>query len=601
MAMTGGTSYKVFTSNAAGFSIDLYVYVVKEERNVAGNYTPLKLGMYVQTPGAAYDIDWGDNYGSYLGLGEYGGHAEQKTTFNKSVSAGGKIWLKENVSVTAYHNADGTAENVPIIWKWGVYSTWGGYYTPSGTQLITLESIPRVSGVSVNSGYIGSALNIIINSQSASFKHTLKYSFGSKSGVIEEKTDKTAYSWVPPMELCNEIPSANEGECTITCETYSGDTLIGSSTVKNILIVPNSVGLSLNDGWVTVVPDNSETKAEGINRLIAMYSKAKFVIDESKISTENSYGATVKSYKIKLGGKWLESAPYTSSLLTTAGEYSAICYVYDTRDRYVTVTLKFTVEAYSAPSITNVSCFRCDENGALQKKTGQNIYVVAELIYSSLGGDNTASLSVRYKPNKGSYSNSIELTSGTPEIIGNNGLSTKVTYVVEITAIDSLGNPALFTAYVKSASVFFRGMAGGKGAAFNKYPEHEGYVDMGFGIWMNDTKIKGVRIPEEADEAANKEYVDNLSKECSPNTFDIPLPRETDMNTLVTPCSFFCATWDDYNTMVNAPPNATAGKVEVTTASAGYYIYQKWHDVSNGIHERVGSNYGASWSAWKTT
>ena len=100
------------------------------------------------------------------------------------------------------------------------------------------------------------------------------------------------------MSLCSNIPNAEYANCTITCETYSGSTLIGSKTYTVRLTVPASVLLTCSSGWATVSPYNTGTKAEGINNYVKGYSRAAVTFDSSKISTENSYGATIASYKI---------------------------------------------------------------------------------------------------------------------------------------------------------------------------------------------------------------------------------------------------------------------------------------------------------------
>lgn len=150
MAMSGGTAYKVRSKKAnygnASWYIDLYVYVKVGSYDVANNTTPLTLGMYVQTPGTAYDLAWDDS-GSYLGVGAFGGGAESLASFTKGAFSGGTMWLKENVNVTVKHNDDGTAKGVPIKWKWGVNSPWGQYERPSGTLSIDLPTIPRVSSI----------------------------------------------------------------------------------------------------------------------------------------------------------------------------------------------------------------------------------------------------------------------------------------------------------------------------------------------------------------------------------------------------------------------------------------------------------------------
>ena len=489
--MTGGTAYKVLSKKAnygsASWTIDLYVYVVQGAQSVANNTTQLTLGMYVYTPGSAYGINWTDFGGSYLGIGAFGGGAEALTSFKKNASGGGTMWLVENVSVTVKHNSDGSAQNVPIKWKWGVNSPWGQYVTPSGTLHVNLTTIPRVSKVTTSGGTIGSPLTINISRESSGFTHTLKYAYGSASGTITTKTASTSVSWTPPLSLCSQIPNDPSGWGTITCETYSGTTLVGTSSTQITLTVPSSVGLTLSPGWASVAAYNAGTPAAGTSGYVQSYSKAQVTFNSGKISTENSYGAGIKSYRVVYDGKDIAS-PYITPTLQRSGTFSVICYVTDTRDRTQSETLTFTVQEYTSPTVSDITCVRCT-SGGVESDEGTYIYVKATAVYSPLSGANTITLRARYKSSAGSYGSYTALTSGAGKVIGNGLVLATSTYVVEITAVDTLGGAAVYTAYIPTAEVFFHGRRGGNGAGLGMYSQHENGLDVAWDIYMNGNGI----------------------------------------------------------------------------------------------------------------
>lgn len=93
-----------------------------------------------------------------------------------------------------------------------------------------LTTIPRASSVSAINGDIGSATIITISRASAAFTHTVTYKFGSLTGTIAAKTGETTLSWQVPERFYGEIPNARSGTVTLTCQTYSGNTLIGTKT-----------------------------------------------------------------------------------------------------------------------------------------------------------------------------------------------------------------------------------------------------------------------------------------------------------------------------------------------------------------------------------
>ena len=489
--MTGGTAYKVLSKKAnygsASWTIDLYVYVVQGAQSVANNTTQLTLGMYAYTPGSAYSINWTDFGGSYLGIGAFGGGAETLTPFTKNAKGGGTMWLVENISVTVKHNSDGSAQNVPIKWKWGVNSPWGQYVTPSGTLHVNLTTIPRVSKVTTSGGTIGSPLTINISRESSGFTHTLKYAYGSASGTITTKTASTSVSWTPPLSLCSQIPNDPSGWGTITCETYSGTTLVGTSSAQITLTVPSSVGLTLSPGWASVAAYNAGTPAAGTSGYVQSYSKAQVTFNSGKISTANSYGAGIKSYRVVYDGKDIAS-PYITPTLQRGGTFSVTCYVTDTRDRTQSETLTFTVQEYTSPTVSDITCVRCT-SGGVESDEGTYIYVKATAVYSPLSGANTITLRARYKSSAGSYGSYTALTSGAGKVIGNGAVLPTSTYVVEITAVDTLGGAAVYTAYIPTAEVFFHGRRGGKGAGLGMYSQHENGLDMAWDIYMNGMKI----------------------------------------------------------------------------------------------------------------
>ena len=103
--------------------------------------------------------------------------------------------------------------------------------TLSSTTLsgeVTLDTIPRASAISAPDGYIGSPVTVAVDRKSDAFTHTISYRFGSLAGVIGENLTAQQVSFFLPDSFYGEIPGEKSGVCTLICETYSGDTLIGT-------------------------------------------------------------------------------------------------------------------------------------------------------------------------------------------------------------------------------------------------------------------------------------------------------------------------------------------------------------------------------------
>lgn len=235
MAMTGGTAKLVKTGYAeygnTSLPIRLYVYY-RTSQNVAANESTVTVGMYVTTPNSNYGIgEWTDHYGSHVG--------RDTLTFNGTIpNFKGTYWIVENKSFTVTHNGDGTGETY-IYWKWGVNSSWGQFQNPWGSFKISLPTIARKSTVSCpDSGTMKS--NVVINigrKSTTAFTHTLKYTFGGTTATIASGVNANTYTWAVP-DLAAKCNNAKSGTCTITCETYSGSALVGTTTDTMVLNVP---------------------------------------------------------------------------------------------------------------------------------------------------------------------------------------------------------------------------------------------------------------------------------------------------------------------------------------------------------------------------
>lgn len=200
-----------------------------------------------------------------------------------------------SASKTVTHNADGSknvsvSANSPDLAQgngWGPYSG-----SASGTMALT--TIPRASSVTCADGNIGSSTTININRASSSFTHTLKYWFGSLSGTIINKTSNTSIGWSIPTTFYSQIPNATNGQGTISCETYNGDTLIGTKTCTFNAFVINS-----NPTISATIEDSNETTIAltgDKNKLVKYFSNATVVITAT---AKNS--ASIKSQKVVCG------------------------------------------------------------------------------------------------------------------------------------------------------------------------------------------------------------------------------------------------------------------------------------------------------------
>ena len=150
----------------------------------------------------------------------------------------------------------------------------------------------RVACASFN---IGTNTTITITRDNKAYTHTLKYSFNGATGTIVTKTTQTTYVWTPPAStFYSKIPNTTSGYGTITCETYEGNTHIGTTTAGFYAYTVRNACEPTVSG--TVVDTNASTIAlTGNSSTLVLYlSKPKCTLTAT---AKNS--ATIKTTQIE--------------------------------------------------------------------------------------------------------------------------------------------------------------------------------------------------------------------------------------------------------------------------------------------------------------
>lgn len=261
-------------------------------------------------------------------------------------SNGYKSVLDISPNAEISHSADGKKT---IVITFSFDGKLSSYY-PDGSisKTIELPTIPRTSSVTCADGNIGSATTININRASSTFTHTLTYSFLGLTGTIATKTSSTSIGWTIPTSFYTKIPNANSGKGTITCSTYSGNTLIGTSTCPfNAFVINSNPSISATVGDT----NTSAIQATGNkNKLIRYISNAKVVITAT---AKNS--ATISSVKVVNGSQTKTTTTSTINSVDS-GTFNLSCI--DSRGLSASATVARTLVEYIKPVITGVALTR---------------------------------------------------------------------------------------------------------------------------------------------------------------------------------------------------------------------------------------------------
>ena len=377
------------------------------------------------------------------------------------------------------HESDGSKTFTVSAFSGWLYGN-GDYNAPA--QSFELPTIPRATVPSVGAATIGEEVTISLPRAASTFTHTLTYSFGSASGTIGSDLGTRAV-WRLPESLAAQIPNDPDGTGTLTCETYSGSTIIGSKTIAFTASVPGSMKPALTPGWATVTYDNSGTKASAIRAWVQGYSKARAEFDDSRITCKQ--GASVRGYSITYLGKTVSESPYRTE--TIGGTAATVrCTVTDSRGLSAYEDFEIAIHPYAPPAITGARLYRADGDGAASD-SGTHIAGRATANYYPIGGENAATIRGYWKAVGGSYGSGEALSSGVTGIIsGSAVISTERSYVAKLVITDSLGNTAEFEDSIPTERVAFHLKEGGNGAAFGKAAETEYVLEL-----AEDWELKG--------------------------------------------------------------------------------------------------------------
>lgn len=365
------------------------------------------------------------------------------------------VWQRiGSVTVRVPHNDDGT-KSAAISVTGGMPNTSYKETYCSGTAVF--DAIARASGASLSAAAVdaGSAFTVRITRASSAFTHRVTYRFGTYSVVIAEHA-ATEASYTIPREHLTAIPNAQSGTATVTVQTYSGSTAIGS---------PVSLALTVR-APADVLPSVSGLTAERIDGSVppgwGVYVQGKSRVRLTFGSASGAYGSTIESYSVS--GIAGTEAVVTSGVITGSGTLTYTGTVLDSRGRRsAPVETSITVYPYSVPRISNVTAFRCSEDGT-SDPGGTYISVTAQIETASIGGHNSCQGSVSYKTaTETVFGEAVRIESLTPYIFG--PVSTTDAYDVRITLEDTFAR-ATFDTHVPTASRVFNVWPQGDGIAF---------------------------------------------------------------------------------------------------------------------------------------
>jgi len=424
-----------------------------------------------------------------------------------TISSGTALYYGDVLTITA---TPASGYRLTAVKVNGDAITNGGTYTVTGACAVTTTvEAYTASTMSIAGATIGSQMTFTINRANSSFTHTLQYRFHSDSGswttIGTAKFTGTTVTFTPALSTFGaKIPSSKTGKWDFCLYTYSGNTQVGSvqTTSEYTLTMPSSAAPTIASGMAHLGFDNTGTAAHDINASAKGYSKVTLVVDDvTKITT--NYSATLASIKATYGGvtATLTDNGEAAMGVATTTSVSVVVTVTDTRGYTATTTLTESINDYFRPKITNVTIKRLKyvAPNYTEDDTGSYIGVKATGTIASLAGQNAiygSNISVYIKPVGGSYGSPTPVSPAGTETRWNAGLDPTKSYVVRFEMLDTVGrqsSPSVVSSLevtIPTASVAFNIRDGGNGAAFGKYAEADGVLDIG--SWSAVGRVLGL-------------------------------------------------------------------------------------------------------------
>ena len=328
-------------SNSSG-SLYLNVYVEQGSQSITANTSTVNWRMTVSRTGAYYTHNHQGDSTLSLNLDGHNVHYSYPTW-----ETSGEEYTLASGSSTISHNADGT-KTLPISCMFNPNNGLHGTITVSAS--LSLTTIPRSSSVSVSAGVIGSSVTININRSNPSFKHTVRYSWASKSGTIATNVD-TSTSWTIPLDFANDIPNSASGTGTIYVDTYSGSTKTGTQSAPFTASVPDNLKPTFSGITLSDLNSAAQNLIPSGNMFIQVISNIKVAFN----GAVGSYGSSITGYYAEIVGKNQSTSSNGGSLgiMNYHGAIKIRARVSDSRGRWSdTREVSVTVLEYFAPALS---------------------------------------------------------------------------------------------------------------------------------------------------------------------------------------------------------------------------------------------------------
>lgn len=329
------------------------------------------------------------------------------TSYSSHVNAGpeseytGTLTLgSDNLTFTGSANIVLIPDQKYYLWIFPGEDTFGWYGWNSSADAVTLTTSGVVVAEVVFSGKTLGSLGILfLRRTSDILSYTIIAECGNESLVIAEKTDSNYFTWTPPSYWRDQNPTGNSVSVKITCTTYNGSVEVGSTSAIYTLAIP-STEIQIED--LSVTDDAGYLDQYG--SYIQLKSRAKVTVTAVGVN-----GGEVKNVTVTCGNL---SGSGTNLVfeLPKAGDIKITVTATDSKGRTVSRSQYIEVAAYSLPTASISSVYRCDAGGNEDEDAGQYASVTFSASVAPFEDSNVAKYVLKYRVHGASNWSSVDLS-----------------------------------------------------------------------------------------------------------------------------------------------------------------------------------------------
>lgn len=334
----------------------------------------------------------------------------------------------------------------------------------------------------------GSSITMSINASSSSLRHEIVWACGSSSNKVQVAAGTTSYTFVPQSWI-SLFSNSESGTATATLSTYNGNTLIGSAKTYSFTVtVPTTSAYSPSVTGSIMAVALEPTTTTQMSAYIQNRSRVKISITGASPGS----GATIKSYQfsgqnmsVTVTADNTGNAYATSEVITASGSQTYRCVITDSRNRTTSVQVTINVNAYSPPFFIVANAAKVEDNTSTTPlETGTYLYAYAEIGFSSVDNQNTATWSWQFSTDGTTWNTEDIVATGLTSGQGSwsSGGKTANAYYVKFTATDTFGSSTslIVNATLSNITMFFK--KGGNG------------IGIGAEVTKTDENVKALEV-----------------------------------------------------------------------------------------------------------